>query len=219
MLVMAGDGAPEGLWLRADSQSGGRGRMDRAWESPTGNLYCSTIVRLRPNDPAPATLALVAAVAVWQSVDAILPGRAQIKWPNDILIGSAKLCGMLLERAKDAVVIGIGLNIMAHPELAGRETTCLWAHGAVEADASDVLEALSMKFADLLRTWRTYGLGPIRELWLRAAHEVGTPLRVALPDGAAFDGRFHTLDEGGALIVDLPGGTTRTVHAGDIFLL
>jgi BirA family transcriptional regulator, biotin operon repressor / biotin---[acetyl-CoA-carboxylase] ligase len=219
MLALAAEGAPEGLWLRAEAQTGGRGRLDRAWESPPGNLYCSTIIRIRPAEPAPATLALVAAVAVWQTVESLLPGRAKIKWPNDIMIGPAKLCGILLERAGDAIIMGIGLNIRAHPDLAERPTTSLWAQGAVEADASNMLEELSEKLSKLLETWRTYGLGPICALWLQAAHEPGTSLRINLPDGTAFDSQFYTLDDDGAMIVDLPDGTKRTIHAGDVFLL
>ena len=64
MLALAEQGAPEGTWLRAGRQTGGRGRMGRLWESPEGNLYCSTLVRIGPNDPAAHTLALVAANAV-----------------------------------------------------------------------------------------------------------------------------------------------------------
>src|SRR3546814_6594181 len=64
LIALARDGAAEGLWLRAERQSAGRGRQGRAWASPAGNLYVSTIVRLRPTDPPAATLALVAAVAV-----------------------------------------------------------------------------------------------------------------------------------------------------------
>lgn len=219
MLAMAADGAPEGLWLRAETQTEGRGRLDRAWQSPAGNLYCSTLVRIQPFDPAPPTLSLAVGLAVWQTVEEVLPGRARIKWPNDILVGGAKLSGMLLERSGDAIVIGIGLNVMAHPTLADRLTTSLWAQGAVDAEASDIVHQLSSRFGEQLHIWRTYGLGPIRTSWLHAAHESGTPLSVNLPDGTHFEGAFCTLDDSGALIVDLPNGTKRTVHAGDVFLL
>jgi BirA family biotin operon repressor/biotin-[acetyl-CoA-carboxylase] ligase len=219
MLALAAEGASEGLWLRAESQTGGRGRLERAWESPPGNLYCSTIVRIRPGDPFPATLALVAAVAVWQAVEAALPGRGTIKWPNDILIGPAKLSGMLLERVANAIAVGIGVNVMAHPNLPDRPTTSLWAQGAVDIDPASLLDTLSGIFARLLDQWHTYGLEPIRTLWLHAAHQPGTPLRIDLPDGTSLAGRFSTLDATGALIIDAADGTTRTIHAGDVFLL
>ncbi|MBA4041770.1 MAG: biotin--[acetyl-CoA-carboxylase] ligase, partial [Sphingobium sp.] len=68
MLALAAAGAGEGLWLRADRQTGGRGRQGRVWQSPPGNFYGSTLVRLRGSDPAAATLALVAAVALEEAV-------------------------------------------------------------------------------------------------------------------------------------------------------
>ena len=65
LAALARAGAEEGLWLRADRQQGGRGRQGRVWHSPAGNLYASTIVRLRAGDPPAPTLALVAAFARW----------------------------------------------------------------------------------------------------------------------------------------------------------
>jgi BirA family transcriptional regulator, biotin operon repressor / biotin---[acetyl-CoA-carboxylase] ligase len=101
MLELARAGLGEGVWLRAERQQGGRGRQGRAWVSPVGNFYGSTLVRLRDSDPAPATLALVAAVALEEVVRAYLPEATPalaIKWPNDVLLGGAKLSGILLER-------------------------------------------------------------------------------------------------------------------------
>ena len=100
MLHLAREGAAEGLWLRAERQLAGRGRQGRGWDSPVGNFYGSTLVRLRRGDPAPATLGFVAAVALAELVDGLLPGGGpMLKWPNDLLIDGAKLSGALLERA------------------------------------------------------------------------------------------------------------------------
>ncbi|MEG3146948.1 biotin--[acetyl-CoA-carboxylase] ligase [Sphingomonas sp. RT2P30] len=220
VIALARAGAEEGLWLRAEQQSGGRGRQGRDWASPPGNLYASTLVRLRPSDPSPATLALVAAVAldeaarVW--LDDSIPLR--IKWPNDLLIGAAKLSGILLERADDAVVIGFGVNLAFHPELPDRPTTSLAAHGAI-VGAGDFLEALAESFSRWLGKWRGEGLAPIRLRWMERAHAPGTALNVRLPDGSAIDGLFDRLDADGALILRLADGTTRVIHAADVFLL
>lgn len=219
MKALAEDGVGEGTWLRAERQSGGRGRLGRDWESPAGNLYCSTLVRVRPGDPAPPSLALVTAIAVHKAIDALVPGRTQIKWPNDIMAGPAKLCGMLLERTGDAIIIGIGVNVMAHPEIPGRATTSLWALGAVDSTAATLLDAIAPAFADTVHSWRTYGLDPIRARWIAAAHSPGTPLRVSLPDGEIVEGRFDDLSSGGELILRLDNGTTRAIHAGDVFLV
>lgn len=219
MLALAATGVEEGLWLRAVRQTQGRGRLARMWESPDGNLHASCLVRPQPGDPAPASLALVAALAVWRAVDALLPGKARIKWPNDLLIGPAKLAGILLERTGDAIVVGIGVNVMAHPDLPDRPATSLWAQGVVDSEAAALCADIASKFNALLNEWRTLGLPAILPSWTAAAHPPGTPLRASLPDKTRVDGRFHRLDSTGALILDLDNGTTRAIHAADIFLL
>src|SRR5689334_7206475 len=94
LAALARAGAPEGTWLRAERQTGGRGRQGRGWESPLGNLHASTLVRLAPGDPPAPTLALVAAVALREVAAAFAPGAdLVIKWPNDLLAGGAKLAG------------------------------------------------------------------------------------------------------------------------------
>ncbi|HWU73439.1 MAG TPA: biotin--[acetyl-CoA-carboxylase] ligase, partial [Sphingomonas sp.] len=70
MIALAASGLEEGVWLRAERQTIGRGRLGRSWASPPGNLYASTLVRIRPSDPPAATLALVAAVALEETVSA-----------------------------------------------------------------------------------------------------------------------------------------------------
>ena len=235
MIALARTGAAEGLWLRAERQTAGKGRQGRAWSSPPGNLYASTLVRIRSTDPPAATLALVAAVALEETVRAYLkpyPGEArgqgsgesedkdalQLKWPNDLLLDGAKLSGILLERAEDAVVIGIGVNLAQHPDLIDRPTTSLAAHG-LAPDPADFLETLATAFARWLGRWRGEGLAPVRDHWMARAHPSGTALSARLPDGSAVDGLFDRLDVDGALILRLADGQSRVIHAADIFLI
>lgn len=220
MLDLARSGASEGLWLRAERQTGGRGRQGRTWVSPPGNLYTSTLVRLRPTDPEAASLALVAAVALEEAVRAHLAAAAvpTLKWPNDLLLDGAKLSGILLERAADAVVIGIGVNLAQHPHDLDRATTSLAAHGAI-VDPATFQETLADAFARWLGVWRGQGLAPVRTRWLERAHPPGTALTARLPDGSAIDGLFDGLDIGGALVLRLADGGRRVIHAADIVLL
>jgi BirA family biotin operon repressor/biotin-[acetyl-CoA-carboxylase] ligase len=221
MLALARSGSPEGLWLRAERQTQGRGRLGRVWQAPVGNLSASTLVRVRPTDPTAATLALVAAVALEETVALYLAQRADglwLKWPNDLLVGGAKLSGILLERADDAVVIGIGVNLAGHPDLPDRPTTSLAAHG-VAIDPEPFLETLAESFARWLARWRGEGLAPVRGRWLDRAHPIGTALTANLPDGSRIQGLFDGLDLDGALILRLASGDRRVIHAGDIFLL
>jgi BirA family biotin operon repressor/biotin-[acetyl-CoA-carboxylase] ligase len=213
--AVAAAGAPEGLWLRADRQAGGRGRQGRAWRSPPGNLYASTLVRLRPGDPPAPTLALVAAVALHEVAAVSAPAAPiRIKWPNDLLSGSAKLAGILLERSGDAVVIGFGVNLAHHPEDMERPATSLAALAGAAPDPAALLELLAASLARWLSTWRNAGLTPIRAAWLAAAHPLGTALTTSEGEGL-FDG----LDPQGALRLRLPDGAVRLIHAGDVFLI
>lgn len=218
MLALAQAGASEGSWLRAERQTGGKGRQGRAWESPVGNLYASTLVRVRPTDPLAATLALVAAVALEEAVSVFLPRRAQIKWPNDLLIDGAKLSGILLERADDAVVIGIGVNLACAPDLPARPATSLAAHDAL-VDPATFVDVLAEAVARWLGRWRAEGIDPVRQRWLTRAHPVGTALATQLSDGLRAEGLFDGLDAEGALILKQPNGARRIVHAGDVFLI
>ena len=209
LAALARDGAPEGLWLRAERQSGGKGRQGRAWQSPPGNLYASTLVRVDPKHPPPPSLALVAAVALHEAVSRYTP-RVRIKWPNDIIVNRAKLAGILLERQADAVVIGFGVNLAHHPEDLDRPAASLGAR--VTPDV--LLRRLAACFEAWLERWRVEGLAPVRQAWLKAAHPVGTPLA----SGGA-EGVFDGLDETGALRLRLADGAIRVVHAGDVFLV
>lgn len=219
MLALVEQGIAEGAWLRAGRQTGGRGRMGRSWESPDGNLYCSTLVRLSTNDPLPHTLALVAANAVHALVAPLCAGQARIKWPNDVLVDGAKIAGILLERSGDAVVVGIGINVRGHPVGLDRPVTSLAAQGADSADAAALLERLAQLFAHWLAVWRAQGLEPVRTHWLLNAHPPGTPMRVVQPDGETVEGSFDTLDGQGMLILRLANGGSRAIHAGDILLI
>jgi BirA family biotin operon repressor/biotin-[acetyl-CoA-carboxylase] ligase len=205
-------GAAEGLWLRADRQTGGKGRQGRAWVSPPGNLYASTLVRLQSGDPPAPGLALVAAVALHEVVAPLAP-HVRIKWPNDLMADGAKLAGMLLEREGEAVVLGFGVNLAHHPEGLERPVTSLAAlTGGAAPEAGPFLDMLAESLARWLNRWRRSGLAPVRQAWLACAHPFGTALSTHKGDGV-FDG----LDESGALRLRLGDGSTRFVHSGDVF--
>lgn len=185
------------------------------WASPPGNLYASTLVRVRGGDPPAQTLALVAAVALHEVLAPLgAPAEVRIKWPNDILAGGAKLAGILLERSGDGVVIGFGANLAHHPDGLDRPVTSIAALAGTAPDPAALVEALAASFAAWLTRWRETGLKPVRAAWLAAAHPIGTPL--STPEG---EGAFDGLDESGALRLKSKDGTIRLIHAGDVFLL
>ena len=217
--LAAQDRMAEGDWLVANRQDAGKGRQGRTWFDGAGNFMGSTVVWTGPHDPAPNTLAFAAGLAVLEAVSPMVPPPciAQLKWPNDVLVGGAKLCGVLLERVGDAVVVGIGVNLAAAPQVDGRETIALSAFGP--APDRDAFAATLAQCFDLERErWRTFGLDPLLRRWQAAAHPLGTALMLGEPGKTPLAGEFAGLSADGALQLRLADGTTRTVHAGEIRL-
>jgi BirA family transcriptional regulator, biotin operon repressor / biotin---[acetyl-CoA-carboxylase] ligase len=206
--------------VRAERQTAGRGRMGRDWASPVGNLYASGLIRLRAGDPPAATLGFVAALALDKILSIYAPDAAfHIKWPNDVMANGAKLSGILLERAGDAVIVGIGVNLASHPKILGRLTTSIAELTGTAPDPATFLDYLAEAFGDILAQWRTEGLGPILSRWQERAHPVGAPLSVSLPDGTSLEGVYEGLGPDGALKLRLADGGVRAIHAGDVFLV
>jgi BirA family transcriptional regulator, biotin operon repressor / biotin---[acetyl-CoA-carboxylase] ligase len=190
--------------------------MGRTWIGQPGNLQASTLIRLRPGDPPVQTLGLVVGVAVHAALAPLLTeGSLRLKWPNDLLIGSAKLAGLLLERSGDAVVIGIGVNVTHAPTVEGRAVTCIADH-IVDVPG---LESLTQRLADSvdewINRWRGDGFAPVRLAWLAAGHQPGDALMVPGEHGPQ-SAVFADLGGDGALLCRLADGRSHIVTAGDV---
>ncbi len=179
----------------------------------------STVVHIGHGDPDPATLALVAGLALFETVSKHTPSNAELslKWPNDLLLDGAKLAGILLERTGDAIVAGIGVNLTCAPEIEGVSTASL-ADIGISPSRDRFAEDLAKQLEVEVGRWRTTGLAPIIRRWTKCAHPVGTPLRVTEPGGTTLEGTFAGLDDTGALQLRLADGTMHVIHAGDVFL-
>jgi len=221
----AGDGAQDGTVVWAKRQTAGRGRHGRRWESPEGNLYASLL--LHPDGPpaVAAQLTFVAALALGEALDTVLPAGTNLafKWPNDVLLDGRKIAGILLESSGsrdgrlDWLVVGCGVNVRHFPQgVSGYPATSLSAAGVLEPRVDDLLATFVHAFALWRARWQGEGLGPVRDAWLARAARVGGEITVRLP-GDELRGRFMGLDASGALLLDLPDGTRRTVTAGDVF--
>ncbi len=204
--------------MLADEQTAGRGRRGHAWFSPSGTgLYVSVV--LTPSaariDPGRATmlLTLMAGVAVAEGIEAATGLRADLKWPNDLLVGGRKLAGILSEGVRsratagpirmDAVVVGYGINIKPAaypPELCERVTSIEAARGRVADRAwvlAQTLAALSTRYDDLLDG----RFDAILDAWRRRAPaSVGARVTWQTPAGPQL-GLTAGVDEGGALLV------------------
>lgn len=217
--VRAGEWVSEGQWLIADRQTAGKGRQGRSWFDGHGNFMGSTVVRPHERDPAPASLALVSAVALYEAVVPLIvsPAELTLKWPNDLMLGGAKLAGILLEREGDAIVVGIGVNLAVAPDLPDRRTVAMSACGPAP-DRDAFARSLVACFDREIGRWRTYGLSPVARRWESIAHPLGTPLAIHPPGEEPLTGTFAGLTEDGALRLHLAAGEERVIHAGDVML-
>jgi BirA family biotin operon repressor/biotin-[acetyl-CoA-carboxylase] ligase len=212
---LAAEGAPHGTVVHADQQTTGRGRLARRWVSPPGNLYLSVVLRLHLPMERSGEIGFVAALAVADAVDAMLPSqvRTALKWPNDVLVRGGKISGILLERAEEALILGIGINVLLAP--AGMPylvSTIVGCGGLATVDG--MRTKLLAELANWLEVWEQDGFVPIRAAWLLRAHPVGTPLRLTIGERVV-GGSFAGLADDGALILHTERGRERFV-VGDV---
>lgn len=217
-------GAEDGTLIWARSQTHGRGRSGRTWASPRGNLYLSLI--LQP-DCAPADaaqLSFVAALGAGAALGEVVPPMVEVryKWPNDILLNRRKAGGILLETESitrdrlDWLVLGVGLNVAAHPSDAAFPATSLRNEGADEVTVEALLDAFARHFLSWVNRWLADGFEPVRLAWREQALGIGAPVQVRLPN-AELGGTFEDIDADGALLVRRADSSLQRVTAGDVF--
>ncbi|ANU08087.1 Bifunctional ligase/repressor BirA [Paraurantiacibacter namhicola] len=218
-VLKSGERWPKGQWLVADRQTAGKGRQGRAWKSASGNFTGSTAVHLTGQEPPAASLSFVASLAIYEALVGLLadPAVLQLKWPNDVMLNGGKASGILLERHGDSAVVGIGVNLASAPDLPDRRTAALADFGPAPS-RDDFAGLLAASFDKELVRWRQFGLEPILARWQAAAHRLGTRLSVHDATGARLSGTFDGLDTDGALLLRLPDGSRRAIHAGDVML-
>lgn len=211
-----GEFLAENHWLVADRQNAGRGRAGRVWFDGYGNFMGSTAARLMPSDTPAHTLSLVAGLAVFRAVTRCYDGSGLIlKWPNDLLLDGKKLCGVLLERQGDAVIVGVGVNIAEAPSVADRKTTSLRDAGSA-VDRDGFAKLLAEEWAGLLARWHAGEWDDLRNEWLGRAHPKGAMVSVKDADYGVLIGTFAGLGDDGSAILRLADGSRRVVHAGEI---
>jgi BirA family transcriptional regulator, biotin operon repressor / biotin---[acetyl-CoA-carboxylase] ligase len=196
------------------AQDAGRGRQGREWVGATGNFFGSTIVAVTDSDPAPQSLSLVAGLALIEAVDVAVPNQPlMLKWPNDLMLGTAKLAGILLERNGNRVVVGFGVNLASAPKLADRDAAAL--NGILLPQA--FVPLLAGSFARMLSSWRSSDAEAFARAWLARAHPVGTRLTVHSSAEEKVSGTFDGIEPDGALRLRR-NGDVDVIRAGDVEL-
>ncbi len=221
-------GAPEGTVVIADSQTKGKGRLQRLWHSPPGsNIYTSIL--FRPNfapDQAPR-ISIAAGVAVAEILSQYCPGLVQLKWPNDVLLNNKKLCGILAQiktsaNSIDFVVLGIGINVNIDYNQLPCEIQSIATSLAIETGREigrmELIISLYENIAKWYKELMQSGFDTIKGKWLNFAPMISQNVQVMFRDELV-RGKALGLDDDGSLIISTVNNGTVKVSAGDATII
>ena len=208
----------------AGKQNKGRGRLNRNWESPIGNLYFSLILQPKIAVEKISQISFIAVCALQIAVEKIfkqqkIVANVQNKWPNDLLIDQKKVAGILLESkisSEDCefVILGIGLNINSSPDGTIFPATNI-KNFLCEISPSKMLEFFLEEFEILYENWLNFGFKNIRNLWHKNAYNLNSQIRINLGNSYA-EGIFQEIDEEGNLIIKNHNNETKKITFGDV---
>jgi BirA family biotin operon repressor/biotin-[acetyl-CoA-carboxylase] ligase len=213
------------VWLIARKQTAGRGRRGRTWASLDGNLMATYLFATKRPPAEIALLSFATGLAIAETIDEIIgPGRAALKWPNDVLIGGAKASGIMLDSGSlgDSglwAALAFGVNLAVAPENLDQPTTSLRTFlppDAIAPEPLDFLASLRPKLEAYAARLDRDGFEPLRQAWLKRAHGLGQQARVVQGD-QTLEGRIAGLSSRGELELDTVTGR-RLIAAGDVFL-
>jgi BirA family biotin operon repressor/biotin-[acetyl-CoA-carboxylase] ligase len=227
---LAEAGAPHLTAVWARRQTAGRGRRDRPWISPPGNMFWSVILRPADSWPEISTLPLMTAVAVGRALEPLLPdpSRLQYKWPNDVLVDGKKIAGILIEtRLRQRgeapggpaslpwLVVGVGLNVAHHPRDTPYPATDLRSENA-RATLESVVARFGEAFLGALGEWTGPGHARVLAEFRARLRGLGERVRVSTGQGT-IEGVMEGLAPSGELLLREPGGRLHRISAGDVF--
>ncbi|MHB1293724.1 MAG: biotin--[acetyl-CoA-carboxylase] ligase [Anaerolineae bacterium] len=223
-LLLARQGAPDGLVVLADVQTAGRGRLGRRWQASPGSSLLMSLLLRPPLEPQQAMRAtMLCALGALEGIRRIAGLEARVKWPNDILLGEGKVGGVLTEvglrgRRLDYLIVGMGLNV--NLEVASL-TDLLAPAASLKSGAgrsiarlalcAAILEAIDARYTRLGEGWSPH------EEWRSYLDTLGRQVAVGTPE-EVIEGVAEDVDADGALLVRQEDGTLCTVLAGDVTL-
>jgi BirA family biotin operon repressor/biotin-[acetyl-CoA-carboxylase] ligase len=214
-------------WFLGLEQTAGRGRRARAWSSPRGNFHGSLLLFPTERPDQVALRSFAAALALRDAFVALtgVPQAFSLKWPNDVLLNGAKVAGILLEATSagagvQALAIGIGVNLIAHPDQSVMEegalpAVSLLSETGIRVTPEAFLDALAPAYAKWEAVFTAQGFAPLREAWLSQAAKIGEHIR-ARTGKDTFYGVFETIDSQGNLILATATGQM-AIPAAEVF--
>lgn len=222
---LAASGAPHGTLVVAEEQTEGRGRQGRMWLSPPGRgIWMSLLVRPGMPIALAPQMTLVAATALCRTLRRETGVPVGIKWPNDLLAGDRKLCGILVESVGEDerirhMAVGVGIDVHLEegdypPDLRKIATSLLLETGR-RFGRNELSGAFLREFDDLYRLYVAEGFSPIRTLWESLSVTLGRRIRHVAGDRLT-EGTAERLDDSGALVVRTDDGERVRLYAGEI---
>ncbi|MEW6274724.1 MAG: biotin--[acetyl-CoA-carboxylase] ligase [Bacillota bacterium] len=218
-------GAPDGALVVAEEQTGGRGRLGRGWFSPFGEgIWCSLILYPPVNSVEAPPLTMLTAVAVARAVRQAAGVSPGIKWPNDLLLGDKKICGILTEMSAEMerinyLIIGTGINVNIEdfPGEIKSVATSLKAYAGRAVSRVKLLQAYLQEMELLYRIWLKEGFPPVLKLWKELCVTLHRPVRVSSLKESV-EGWAEDVDAQGNLILRTADGAVRRITAGEVSL-
>jgi len=224
---LAGYGAGEGTVVVAETQTCGRGRLDREWVSPKGGLWFSIIFRPELKPAEAFGLVFVSGLAVAEVLCDLYDLKAETKWPNDVLVNERKVCGILTElnttgERINYVIVGVGVNAnfdvaKVFPEEMRKVATSLENGLGRKVSLEELFKALLEKLENIYELFLKEGFGPVLEKWKAYAGFLGRQVEVA-SDSEKLCGLALDVDSEGALVLRIEDETVGRVFAGDLSL-
>ena len=208
----------------ANKQNKGRGRLNRNWESPQGNLYFSLVLQPKIAIDKISQISFVAICALQIAVAKIFKQQkivAEIKnkWPNDLLIDQKKVAGILLEskisnKICDFVILGMGVNINSSPTQTLFPSTNI-KNFSCEISSSRMLEIFLEEFENIYENWLNFGFQNIRNLWHKNAYNLNSKININLGD-SKIKGFFQEIDEDGNMVIKNHNNEIKKITYGDV---
>jgi BirA family transcriptional regulator, biotin operon repressor / biotin---[acetyl-CoA-carboxylase] ligase len=221
-------GAPEGTAVIADSQTKGKGRMDRVWHSPAdSNIYTSLILRPHFKPAEAPQISLVAGIAVAKLLGQYCPGRVELKWPNDVLVKGKKICGILAQMKTagediDFVVVGIGINVNIGKDQFPAEicetATSLSIETGQEINRRNLIISLYENLAKWYKKLLQNGFSAIKDEWLNLAPIIGQNVQIMFQNERVIGKALGIADDGSLIVLTAENGKVK-ISAGDATIL
>lgn len=219
----AAEGCSEGLAVIAEEQTAGKGRLGRKWVTPKSAAIAMSLVlrpQINPEDAPGITLTM--GLAVCRAIKSLLNIDAEIKWPNDIVIGGKKVCGILTEMSADVdrinyVIVGVGINVNVYefPDDIRKIATSLCIEAGATVSRKDVLSAILLEFERLYDIFNKTRLNEIIDSYKKYSATLGKTVRVNSV-AESFEGQAIDITQDGVLLVRCANGEIKRVLSGDV---